>query len=98
MFSQSENGKTVCFFLSNVAYTYNSKYTLNGSIRVDQSNLYGSDPSVQFKPIWSVGVAWNLKRESFMDQVDFLNRLVSGLVMVWEEIPLNRVKEALIIC
>ena len=42
---------------------------------MDQSNLYGSDPSVQFKPIWSVGVAWNLKRESFMDQVDFLNRL-----------------------
>ncbi|WP_279109084.1 SusC/RagA family TonB-linked outer membrane protein [Butyricimonas virosa] len=75
MFSQSETEKRFVSFYSNVAYTYNSKYTLNGSIRVDQSNLYGSDPSVQFKPIWSVGVAWNLKRESFMDQIDFLNRL-----------------------
>ena len=74
-FSQGETEKRFVSFYSNVAYTYDRKYTVNGSIRVDQSNLYGSDPSGQFKPIWSVGFAWNLKQESFMDQVDFLSRL-----------------------
>lgn len=60
---------------ANAAYTWKSKYSLNASIRVDQSNLFGSDPSVQFKPIWAVGGAWSLGREEFMKQADFLNRL-----------------------
>lgn len=75
IFSQSETENRFVSFYSNVAYTYNNKYTLNGSIRVDQSNLYGSDPSVQFKPVWSVGAAWNLKQENFLDGIGFLNRL-----------------------
>lgn len=60
---------------ANAAYTWRSKYSLNASIRVDQSNLFGSDPSVQFKPIWAVGGAWSLGQEEFMKQADFLNRL-----------------------
>lgn len=74
-FSQSETENRFVSFYSNVVYTYDNKYTLNGSIRIDQSNLYGSDPSVQFKPVWSVGVAWNLKQEKFMERVDCLDRL-----------------------
>lgn len=60
---------------ANAAYTWKSKYSVNASIRVDQSNLFGSDPSVQFKPIWAVGGAWSLGQEEFMKQADFLNRL-----------------------
>lgn len=60
---------------ANAAYTWKSKYSLNASIRVDQSNLFGSDPSVQFKPIWAVGGAWSLGQEEFMKQADLLNRL-----------------------
>lgn len=62
-------------FYANGAYTFRRKYTVNSSIRVDQSNLFGSDPSVQFKPVWSVGAAWNIGREDFLSDVDFLNRL-----------------------
>lgn len=61
---------------SNIAYTYNSKYTLNGSVRVDQSNLFGSDPSVQFKPLWAIGGAWNVTKESFMRELPSVCHLV----------------------
>jgi TonB-linked SusC/RagA family outer membrane protein len=67
---------------SNAAYTYKRRYTLNASIRFDQSNLFGSDRSLQYKPIWSAGGAWNLSKESFFKvrQVSNLSlRLTYGL-------------------
>ncbi|WP_321316576.1 SusC/RagA family TonB-linked outer membrane protein [Labilibaculum sp.] len=62
-------------FYSNAAYTYNDKYSLNASIRVDQSNLFGSDPSLNFKPIWSLGTAWNMAKEDFMKNINSVNNL-----------------------
>ena len=67
---------------SNAAYTFDRKYTLNGSIRFDQSNLFGTNKSLQYKPIWSVGGAWNVSRESFfkVNAINNLNvRLTYGL-------------------
>lgn len=67
---------------SNAAYTFNKIYTLNGSIRFDQSNLFGTDRSLQYKPIWSLGGAWNVSKSSFfkVDAIDNLNlRLTYGL-------------------
>ena len=60
---------------ANAAYTYKQKYSLNASIRVDQSNLFGSDPSVQFKPIWAIGGAWSMGAEEFMKSISWLDRL-----------------------
>lgn len=42
-------------FYGNGSYTFNDKYTLTGSIRMDQSNLFGTDPKYQYKPLWSIG-------------------------------------------
>lgn len=42
-------------FYGNASYTYNDRLTLTGSIRVDQSNLFGTDPKYQYKPLWSLG-------------------------------------------
>jgi TonB-linked SusC/RagA family outer membrane protein len=78
----SENERRFLSAYSNAAYTFNKKYTLNGSIRFDQSNLFGTDRSLQYKPIWSLGGAWNLSKESFfnVDAVNNLNlRLTYGL-------------------
>lgn len=61
---------------SNIGYTYNNRYSLNASIRVDQSNLFGTDKSVQFKPIWSAGFVWNVTNENFMKQQKLFNRLM----------------------
>jgi len=66
-------------YYGNVAYTYNQKYVLNGSIRVDQSNLFGTSARNQFKPIWSVGAAWHMSQEDFMSGFKDLNRLTLRL-------------------
>lgn len=62
-------------FYGNASYTYNSRYALTGSIRMDQSNLFGTDPKYQYRPLWSVGVSWFAVEEDFMKNVDWLNRL-----------------------
>lgn len=74
--SFSETELRFVSFYANLAYTYDNRYTFNGSIRVDQSNLFGSDPSVQFKPLWALGGAWNLKNERFLSGIKKLSRLV----------------------
>lgn len=58
----------------NAAYTFDSKYTFTGSIRWDRSNLWGTSSKYQNKPIYSVGLSWNLKSEDFFD-VDWVDML-----------------------
>ncbi|WP_354304791.1 SusC/RagA family TonB-linked outer membrane protein [Pedobacter sp. UYP1] len=49
----------------NAAYTYDSKYTLSGSARIDGSNYFGVKTNQKNVPLWSVGILWNISRESF---------------------------------
>lgn len=79
-YDQTETEYRFMSVYANASYTLADKYSLNASIRVDQSNLFGSDPSVQFKPIWSVGGIWNIARENFLVHstwIDNLNLRVS---------------------
>ena len=46
-------------------YTYDQRYTISGSIRMDRSNLWGTDSKYQNKPTWSAGAGWNIDKESF---------------------------------
>lgn len=64
----------VSFYL-NSSYTFDEKYSVTGSMRIDQSNLFGTDPKYQYRPLWSVGGSWHIAKESFMQDVDWLNRL-----------------------
>ena len=75
-YGQSEMEYRFISMYANAAYTLMDKYSFNASVRVDQSNLFGSDPSVQFKPIWSTGFIWNAAKENFMQGTSgWLNRL-----------------------
>lgn len=74
-FEQFQVDRRYFSLYSNGAYTYNNRYSLNGSFRIDQSNLFGTDPSVQWKPIWSVGGSWKINEESFMQNLNWLDRL-----------------------
>ena len=75
-YNQTEMEYRFVSMYANAAYTLKDKYSLNASVRVDQSNLFGSDPSVQFKPIWSTGFIWNAAKEEFMSRTSgWLNRL-----------------------
>ncbi|WP_173002979.1 SusC/RagA family TonB-linked outer membrane protein [Chitinophaga sp. SYP-B3965] len=59
----------------NVGYTYNGKYNITGSARVDNSNLFGTDPRYKYVPLWSVGASWRLSEENFMQDISWLNSL-----------------------
>ncbi len=50
---------------SNVNYTYDNRYFLDGSFRMDGSSDYGSNN--KFSPFWSVGFGWNVHNEHFID-------------------------------
>lgn len=62
-------------FYSNASYTYDNKYTLTGSVRSDASNFITDDPKMRWSPLWSVGAKWNMKNESFMDNINAVDRL-----------------------
>lgn len=60
---------------ANVVYSFKNIYSLTGSMRIDQSNLFGTNPKYKYKPLWSVGAAWNINREDFMQDVSWINLL-----------------------
>lgn len=62
-------------YYANGAYTFQGKYTVNSSFRIDKSNLFGMDKSAQNKPAWSAGAKWILTEESFLKNVDWLGNL-----------------------
>ncbi|WP_212001587.1 SusC/RagA family TonB-linked outer membrane protein [Chitinophaga sp. HK235] len=55
-FNDREN--RYAFFYGNASYTFKRRLTASGSIRVDQSNLFGTDPRYQYKPMWSAGLLY----------------------------------------
>lgn len=58
-------------FYGNGSYTYDNKLTATASIRMDQSNLFGTDPKYQYKPLWSAGLMYVISE----NQNDWLDRL-----------------------
>lgn len=48
----------------NLNYSFMQKYILSGSIRIDQSNLFGTDPRYRFKPFWSAAAKWRIAEEA----------------------------------
>ena len=41
-------------------YTYDRRYSLSGSWRIDKTDLFGADPKYRGRPLWSVGAGWNI--------------------------------------
>lgn len=58
-------------FTGNVNYTYDGRYYVDASGRVDGSSTFGSDK--KYAPFWSVGLGWNLHNESFLTGNPTLN-------------------------
>lgn len=66
-------------FYGNAAYNYSRRYDISGSIRFDESGLFGRKASNKWKPMWSTGVAWHISEERFMQEVNWINRLTVRL-------------------
>jgi len=50
-----------------LGYTYDQKYTLTASGRIDQSNFFGVEANDRKKPTWSAGLKWDIGKEKFYD-------------------------------
>lgn len=59
----------------NLGYSYDSRYALNGSVRVEQADLFGTDPKYRYRPLWSVGASWNVSNEAFMKEITWIDLL-----------------------
>ena len=60
---------------ANLVYSFKDTYSLSGSVRIDQSNLFGTNPKYKYKPLWSAGAAWNIHKEEFMQDFDWVTQL-----------------------
>jgi TonB-linked SusC/RagA family outer membrane protein len=64
-------------YFSILTLSWQNKYVLNGNIRFDGSNLFGSNPKYRYLPLWSVSGKWILSNEDFLAD----NQLISNLAL-----------------
>lgn len=73
----------------NGSYEYDNRFIVSGSIRLDQTNFFGTDPKYRYRPLWSVGGTWKLSNEKFFNG-GFVNKLyVRGSYGINGNISLN---------
>jgi TonB-linked SusC/RagA family outer membrane protein len=51
---------------ANAALSFKDKYTLSASARRDASNLFGQATNDRWKPLWSIGAAWLMTKETWL--------------------------------
>ena len=52
-------------FFGTATYSYQGKYTLNGTLRYEGSNKLGKSRSARWLPTWNLSAAWNAHEEKF---------------------------------
>lgn len=67
-FSESINRYVSAY--SNLTYRYMDKYIFSASARMDQSNLFGTNPKYRYRPFWSLAGKWRMGEEEFMKGFD----------------------------
>lgn len=71
--SGAEQEDRMAGFFANINYSYDNRYFVDFSGRLDGSSKYGEDK--RFAPLWSAGIGWNLNNEHFMENAGWLSRL-----------------------
>lgn len=71
----SETKHNYVSYYANANYTYNRLYSIFASYRKDLTDLFGADPKFRRRPLWSVGLSWNMQHEAFMRGIEFINVL-----------------------
>jgi TonB-linked SusC/RagA family outer membrane protein len=56
---------------SNAGYTFDDKYSINASARLDQTNLFGSSDKYRNVWLWSSGISWQAHKERFLEDGPF---------------------------
>ena len=60
-------------YFARLNYDYNDKYFFEASYRKDGSSLFGENK--RYADFYSLGASWNAKKESFMEDVEWVNKL-----------------------
>ncbi len=71
--THSKNEKVFNSYFGTASYNYDDKYFLDLSFRRDGSSLFGLNH--QWGNFWSAGAMWDIKKEAFLSDVDWLNNL-----------------------
>lgn len=58
-------------FYGNFGYSYDNRYQLDATVRVDGSSVFGVNR--HFTTIWSAGISWNLHNEAFIKDGGWTN-------------------------
>lgn len=56
-------------------YTFDHRYSVSGSYRIDKADLFGADKKFTRRPLWSVGASWNMQNESFIRDITWIDML-----------------------
>lgn len=56
-------------FFGTATYSYQGKYTLNGTIRYEGSNKLGKSRAARWLPTWNISAAWNMHEESWFEKL-----------------------------
>ncbi|MGX5816843.1 SusC/RagA family TonB-linked outer membrane protein [Chitinophaga lutea] len=59
--------------LASVNYSYDQRYLLDATYRLDGSTAFGS--ANKYSPFWSAGVGWNLHNEGFLKDEAWIDQL-----------------------
>ena len=54
---------------ANVTYSYDGRYTLNGTFRYEGTNRMGRSRSARWLPTWNLSAAWNVHEEKFFQSL-----------------------------
>lgn len=60
--------------VATLGYSYDYRYSADFNIRIDGSSQFGKDN--RFAPFWSGGVRWNMKKESWLRDVKWVDDVV----------------------
>jgi TonB-linked SusC/RagA family outer membrane protein len=71
--STSGEKNTLLSYFARLQYNYKEKYILSSSIRNDGSSKFGSEK--RWGTFYSLSLGWRIKKEAFLDNVDWLNEL-----------------------
>ena len=66
-------------YFSNANYSLYEKYFLSGSVRFDDFSMLGIERRNRAIPLWSAGLKWDIRKESFMPASKWLTGLAFRL-------------------
>lgn len=66
--------RTVSMYFNGL-YEYKGRYGLSFSARKDAANSFGTNVNSQWNPLWSAGLSWQIAKEKFMKETDWIDHL-----------------------